>query len=205
MTDDLLPPNATDLERALAALSKKLEIIPVPLPTLYQPLQCPVALLPWLAWAFSVDTWEDSWDEQSKRELIAHSLIIHQKKGTRAALTKALVLLGVSATLIEWWQHSPRQRAHTFTLAVDTVATRIQRPLNPNLYQQIDVVIEQTKPARSHYRCQMKATLQSNLCIGLQLRLQQFSRTALQLTRQWSEIKTPIQMAVRITPMLRVL
>ena len=77
MSNSLLPPNATLLERALERLINQATDIPVTIKTLWDPLLCPAELLPWLAWAYSVDRWMDSWPEQIKRQVINDAFVIH--------------------------------------------------------------------------------------------------------------------------------
>ncbi|TKA96910.1 phage tail protein I, partial [Cereibacter changlensis] len=54
----ILPPNATKAERAFEAALAALCDLPVPVGQLWSPETCPAALLPWLAWALSVDDWD---------------------------------------------------------------------------------------------------------------------------------------------------
>ena len=82
-TTTLLPPNASALERAVeGAIRARLEAVPVPLATLWNPDTCPVALLPWLAWALSIDEWDDTWIEAQQRAVIRESYAVHALKGT---------------------------------------------------------------------------------------------------------------------------
>ncbi|WP_295466600.1 phage tail protein I [uncultured Pseudomonas sp.] len=93
--ESLLPPNRTRLETALATAGADLAALPVPLRDLWNPWQCPAGLLPWLAWAVSVDDWDANWGEDRKRQVIADSVRIHRHKGTRGAVSRALAnLLG---------------------------------------------------------------------------------------------------------------
>ena len=96
----LLPPNATALEKRTAASGF---VTPSGIvPTLWNPDTCPATLLPWLAWAESVDEWDDAWAEQRKRDVIKVSRAIHRMKGTPAAIRRALTALGQpDAELIE--------------------------------------------------------------------------------------------------------
>jgi phage tail P2-like protein len=88
---DLLPPNATSQERALANVAAdRVNGIAVPNASLWNPQTCPVAVLPWLAWAMSVDDWDSSWTEQQKRDVIAASVEVHRHKGTIGAMKAAL-------------------------------------------------------------------------------------------------------------------
>lgn len=89
----LLPANATALERALsdaAALQHKPEVIA----SLWDAQRCPVALLPWLAWALSVDEWDESWPAARKRQAVQQSVQLHRKKGTPWAVLRALEVRG---------------------------------------------------------------------------------------------------------------
>ena len=85
--ESLLPPNATAGMRAIEqAAARRLAAIDTPVATLWSPATCPAALLPWLAWAFAVDVWDSAWPEATKRSVIAASLEVHRRKGTRGAL-----------------------------------------------------------------------------------------------------------------------
>lgn len=48
----------------------RLSALPVSLNQLWDPDTCPVALLPYLAWALSVDRWDRDWTEETKRQVI---------------------------------------------------------------------------------------------------------------------------------------
>ena len=110
----LLPPNATDHERALEALVARIAEVPVPLRSLWSPDDCPVELLPWLAWALSVDGWENGWTEQQKRESIKASYYVHSRKGTAAAMRVALNALGLGLQVVEWFEDTPQGAPYTF-------------------------------------------------------------------------------------------
>lgn len=90
----LLPPNASALERAVEAACAAIGDIPVPLATLWDPWACPAPLLPWLAWAFSVDSWDASWSERTKRQVIDASYWVHKHKGTVGSIRRALIAAG---------------------------------------------------------------------------------------------------------------
>jgi hypothetical protein len=68
--------------------------------TLYDTTQCPVALLPWLAWTLSADEWDDTWSVSVKRQYIADSFAIHKHKGTPFAIKKALQAIGYDNVII---------------------------------------------------------------------------------------------------------
>ena len=93
MTIPLLPPNATPFEVAVAQTYRRLSDVPTPIRLVWQPWQCPVDLLPWLAWTLSVDVWDDGWSEERKRHVIASAFELHRLKGTAAGLKRHVRLV----------------------------------------------------------------------------------------------------------------
>lgn len=91
-TASLLPPNATALERRLAGSGFATPAGLVP--GLWNADTCPAALLPWLAWAESVDDWNPAWSEERQRAVIQTSRAVHRLKGTVAAIKQALIARG---------------------------------------------------------------------------------------------------------------
>lgn len=87
---DLLPPNATALERTGATIQRHLSELPVDTRRIRDPERCPAAFLPFLAWELSVDDWNPLWGEDVKRRVIANSIAVHRRKGTRGAVRRAL-------------------------------------------------------------------------------------------------------------------
>ena len=99
--DTLLPPSSTPLERA-ASRSMARFAPPRIVPTLWNADTCPAALLPYLAWALSVDEWDHGWSVEKKREVIKAAREIHQRKGTPLSIRRALASVGhPDADLIE--------------------------------------------------------------------------------------------------------
>jgi len=90
---DLLPPNSTQLEHALAA-SSDVDQLPVELRTLWSAEHCPAAFLPYLAWTLSVDFWNMATTEAQQRSLIAGAIAWHRKRGTPWAIKQALAAIG---------------------------------------------------------------------------------------------------------------
>lgn len=101
--ETILPPSSTPLERALdRSGASRLEALPAVVASLWRAETCPAVLLPYLAWALSVDEWDNGWAEDKKRLVIAESRLIHQQKGTPAAIRRALAAIGQpDATIIE--------------------------------------------------------------------------------------------------------
>ena len=149
----LLPPNATPLERALEQALARIEDVPVPVDTLWDPWRCPAELLPWLAWACSVDEWDPDWPEHVKRRVIAAAPDVHRLKGTCAAVERALRAIGVFAEIVAWWQASPRGTPGTFSVTawVNEQLHTGGAVLTDRVQRQIDAIVRCAKPVSRAY------------------------------------------------------
>lgn len=101
MSSQLLPPNSTPLELALADTAEMERLAPEVIATLWDAASCPAASLPWLAWALHVDNWDDDSSEAQKRSAIQQSIRLHRKKGTPWAVKRALSTLGIEVDLFD--------------------------------------------------------------------------------------------------------
>lgn len=143
---NLLPPNATLLERNLAATNAVLGDLSTPLRDLVQPDVCPSSLLPWLAQALSVDSWDTDWSEVQKRETIKASVGVHRVKGTIGAVRRALEALGIGAQLQEWFNQIPAGAPYTYQLLLHISQVGVDQTA---LAKMMDVVAA-SKNLRSH-------------------------------------------------------
>ena len=141
-----LPPNTTALERAIAVACAELVNVPVPLRELWNADRCPVKLLPFLAWACSVDRWDDNWPESSKRGTIKASYFIHKHKGTIAAVRRVVESLGYLIRITEWWQTMPPGVPGTFRLDVGVLESGI----TDAMFQEMERLIADAKPVSRH-------------------------------------------------------
>ncbi len=117
----LLSPAATALERAIVQVdTERLDAIRIAIASLWTPADCPADLLPWLAWAFSVDVWDADWSEAKKRAVIAAAFGVHRAKGTRKAIVGALKAMNFAVDIEEWWQMTPTGDPYTFAVEVTT-------------------------------------------------------------------------------------
>jgi phage tail P2-like protein len=96
----LLPPNASPLQRAFEGLTTRWAW-PLSFVTAWVPNTCPLAVLPWLAWAVSVDTWNPQWSEETQRAVVAGSIARHRLKGTKASMQYALSDAGYRSATID--------------------------------------------------------------------------------------------------------
>lgn len=78
--NSLLPPGSTPLERRLAQTCSRISDLQVSLRDLWNPATCPVSFLPYLAWAFSVDRWDEGWTESVKRQVVKDAFIFISTK-----------------------------------------------------------------------------------------------------------------------------
>lgn len=126
----LLPDNAPAFLRDLASVSAQLELIdPSAIETIWDAWRCPAALLPWLAWALSIDVWEDGWAETIKRQAIADSPYYHRIKGSVRAVETALALAQRPYELTEWFDAIPVARRGTARIHVETTLDDVPRVL----------------------------------------------------------------------------
>lgn len=98
----LLPPNASAADRAVEQATARPDRLPMPVSSLWSPQTCPPDALPALAWALSVDEWDASWPDDTKRAVISASVMVHRRKGTVGAVLDALTAAGYpDARLVE--------------------------------------------------------------------------------------------------------
>lgn len=150
----LLPANSRQLEHALAGATAKLEPIPVPFDTIWDVDTAPDSLLPYLAYAWSVDEWNDNWTAETKRQVIRDSLWVHERKGTLSAVKRSLSAMNYDASIIEWFQKSPRGKAGTFSVEVHPTTGIIA----DNILQ-IRAMIDAVKRLSAHYDVYLGYTL----------------------------------------------
>ncbi len=143
---DLLPPNATTLERNVATATAAIERVPVPLRDLMHPDTCPVAFLPLLASAFSVDRWDANWSVDVKRSVIRSAFDLHKKKGTITALRRVVEPLGFLIRIVEWWQTQPPGPRGTFRLAIGV----LDQGITDQMYIELERLIDDAKPVSRH-------------------------------------------------------
>ena len=101
---DLLPPNATAREKALGQVVQDGFNIAFAIDALWSPDLCPIELLPYLAWALSVDHWDDEWTDTTKRSVVSSAVYVHRYKGTKQAVQKALEALDLGVTISQWFE-----------------------------------------------------------------------------------------------------
>ncbi|EQB2483315.1 MULTISPECIES: phage tail protein I [Klebsiella] len=161
MSNSLLPPGSSALERRLAQACSGISDLNVPLRDLWNPWKCPAKFLPYLAWAFSVDRWDETWTETAKRQAISDAFWIHQRKGTVAAIRRVIEGMGYAISVTEWWEVA--DPAGTFRLAVDLNDIGITE----DMLKDLERLIAETKPVSRHLaQLNMTATITGNILAG---------------------------------------
>ncbi|WP_316196569.1 phage tail protein I [Bradyrhizobium sp. SZCCHNS3053] len=85
--------NGTEYERTLSSQVNRLLDLDIPIRDLWNPWTCPENLLPYLAWALSVDLWDPNWELTKRRSVVANAIKHHQIKGTLKAIETYLGLI----------------------------------------------------------------------------------------------------------------
>lgn len=142
--NSLLPSGSSPLEKAAAIACQSLQTLPVPLRQLWNASTCPVELLPYLAWAWSVDRWDENWSESVKRQVVRDSMFIHRHKGTIGALKRVVEPLGYIIKVTEWWQTD--DPPGTFRLDVGVQENGITQ----EIYDELERLIADARPVSRH-------------------------------------------------------
>lgn len=148
--NSLLPPNATAQERALEAVTARISNVPIPAPDIIDPDTCPEALLPWLAWALSVDDWSADWTLRVKRAQVRNAIAIQRRKGTANSVSQIVEAFGGAVQLREWWQMEPPGEPHTFDMVL-TVQGNDGQAASAEFVEAVINAVSRTKPVRSHF------------------------------------------------------
>ena len=163
MTDaaTLLPNSATPGELALEQATARVGDVPAPVRDLWNPDTCPANLLPWLAWALSVDDWEPTWSETAKRETIRRSYFVHRRKGTLAAVQAAVsaaslgnpqVIEGFGVKFYDGISLHDGTIDHSSADHWAEYRVLLDRPVTNAQADQVRKILSTVAPARSHLK-----------------------------------------------------
>ncbi len=144
MSKTLTPPSSTRLERVAARVCASLGEVRVPLRQLWDPYTCPVDLLPYLAWAFSVDRWDENWPQTTKRKAIADAFYLHRYKGTTGAMRRVVEPLGYFIRVNEWWNIDTDPGTFTLDIGVE------DEGISEETYLELERLISDAKPCSRH-------------------------------------------------------
>lgn len=142
----LLPPNSTVFERNVSKIAENNSKLAINIASIARIDDVPDGFLPFLAWQYSVDSWDSNWQPSLQRSLTKKSFRQHQKKGTITAIRQILEQFGYSATFVEWYQTNPQGVAGSFTLEVELNG----REMSETIYAELNRLIKDAKPASRH-------------------------------------------------------
>jgi len=140
----LLPVTTSDLERKLESLGERYDLGTIHR-VLWNPKLCPEELLIYLAWALSVDEWNDSWPESVKRKVCENSLDIHRMKGTTKSMQDSIDALGHNAE-IKYRYDDPSIPKGKFKIRIKANDV----PITDSLYQEMRRVVNASKRGTLH-------------------------------------------------------
>ncbi|EJE0507930.1 phage tail protein I [Escherichia coli] len=140
----LLPPSATEFIRKAERGGERLMALPVGIRHLWDPDSCPVQLLPYLAWALSVDRWDQNWPEETKRQVIRDSWDIHRHKGTIKAIRRVVEPFGYVIRVTEWWETN--ETPGTFRLDIGVLDIGITE----EMYREVERLVSDARPVSRH-------------------------------------------------------
>ncbi|PWV88058.1 phage tail P2-like protein [Pantoea ananatis] len=144
MSQSLLPPASSALERRLAEACSGISGLDVPLRDLWNPAACPVWFLPYLAWSFSVDRWDEAWAESVKRRVVMDAFYIHQHKGTISAVRRVVEPFGFLIRVLEWWKTG--EAPGTFRLDIGVQ----DQGITEQTYLELERLISDARPCSRH-------------------------------------------------------
>lgn len=144
MNKTLLPPSASHLERIAARVCATLGEVQVPLRKLWDPHTCPVDLLPYLAWAFSVDRWSEYWPEATKRKAISDAYYLHRYKGTTGAVRRVVEPFGYLIRVNDWWNIDTAPGTFTLDIGIE------EEGISEETHVELERLIADVKPCSRH-------------------------------------------------------
>ncbi len=191
MQASLLPPNATRLERALESATARIGAIDAPIAPLWDAATCPLHLLPWLAWALSVDNWDADWPEAKKREAVARSIALHRIKGTPLSIDMVLADFDDLLRVVEWHETATAE-PHTFEVHLPLVTAPGVAPggerATAAFAEAVIREVSRVKPLREHFTVIQSLALQTDIGLLATARLAGFVRQDVGLVSDTSPV-----------------
>lgn len=176
----LVPALRADLNmRSLETLGARSSALDISTVVLYDFDSVDASALPHLAEQFNVlgdAGWDIADTDEKKRALLKEAVALHRIKGTRYAVKRSLELLGINATLKEWWETTPKGAPHTFSIHAEVTDQPPGAPaVTAERLKQISQTVTFWKRASSHFaitlgvsiatELQMAAVFSCNQCL----------------------------------------
>jgi len=107
--------------------------------TLANPMKCDEKYLPFLAYAFKVDFWDETLSVADKRRVIESSLLLHQRKGTLWALERVFEALEMEAEVKEWFEYDAEAYHFKIDVFISDISKKISKELTINLREYVEI------------------------------------------------------------------
>jgi phage tail P2-like protein len=152
---DVLPDSIAKDEKvdaASQAIDKQLKTIAnmLDIPSIYVNIdRLSSQQLDHIAKQYDVTVWRDSWTVALKRSVLKTAIAEKRKKGTVSAVKEALASISSAASIVEWWQETPKGTPHTFKIYA--TQANIEGIIPSELQEDLISLIDDAKPLRSHY------------------------------------------------------
>lgn len=141
----------------MALATARVGTVPVAITSLWNADSCPSDMLAFLAWAFSVDEWDEGWPDEFKRQTIREAMSVQSRKGTVWSVKRVLANAGLgTVTLVEGLISILRDGSQTrngFVTHGDptqwaTYRAVLDRPVSNAQAAQVRRILQATAPAR---------------------------------------------------------
>jgi len=175
----LLPNNATALERAMEALTHRLELIPIDIHKLTSIEDCPAHLLAYLSWDVSLDTWyvaDNKLTTEALRDAMALNASVHQAKGSVASIISAIEIMGFDYSLKEWWQTDSQYKTPFHFEISMNAKDKLGRGYTKSIDARLKSIINKIKPVRTRYLIELHTQFSNTLHVASQLKKSQQAR-----------------------------
>ncbi|PTB19552.1 phage tail protein I [Trinickia symbiotica] len=172
---ELLPPNATPLERRIATTNGRISSLPVDIGTLMDPNEIALPFLPCLAWHLSVDSWRDSWPEVIKRARVKTAIRVARIRGTAEAVRQVCASFGANVVMREWFDMTPRGKPGTFEIVM-TAGFVNGLPATAESVADVIAEVNRAKRGTAHYTFTQGFSSQARQRVGAAARVAVYCR-----------------------------
>lgn len=108
---------------------------------------------------FDAPSWNTSWGEAQKRQVIRQTIEIKRHMGTLAAVRAALATVNARCVVTEWWQEDPPGTPHTFRVSV-ILSGVDDEMISEEKQAEVIRLIWAAKPVRSHFTFELLTAVQ---------------------------------------------
>lgn len=158
----LLPANSSPLERALdLGFGKLLERITPPFPELMNPIETPLAFLPYLGADRGVSEWSSEAPEAEKRLTVELAWPTARQAGTRKALENAAKGLRLQPDVRAWYEQMPPGAPYSFSVRAFT-----EQPYSEEIDARLDRRLADAKGERDTLKVSVGLSAFGNHVIG---------------------------------------